>query len=149
MYVVFCIVNVKQVGSIKIGDGLQIKNIAFTSDNTQFLVNCSDCNIYVYSMMDNSRSFVINDKVDKSEWTVATFCRDDYILTASSRKVEHKIFIWNRHTGELVTALEGPYEVLLDASVHTKTKLTIVASKNTSHSINICSKKIIYMEQNS
>eukprot|EP01129_Flabellula_baltica_P000294 TRINITY_DN10326_c0_g1_i1.p1 TRINITY_DN10326_c0_g1~~TRINITY_DN10326_c0_g1_i1.p1 ORF type:complete len:414 (-),score=74.19 TRINITY_DN10326_c0_g1_i1:13-1254(-) len=117
-----------------------IKGMAFSRDGLQFLVNCTDRFIRVYNCDDNFNVYSLHEPVDRRHWNVAKFGRDDFIYSGSGEKAEHKIYIWNRHDGQLFKILEGPTENILDITWHPRHP--IIASCSTYGYIYIWKKQL-------
>jgi COMPASS component SWD1 len=105
-----------------------IKSIGFSRDGRQYILNSMDRAIRIYNVDDNSFSMKLCVTVDQFQWKVSHFYGDDYVISCSSETSSHKIHIWNRHFGQLVTILEGFGKHTILDMIHHPTRPLFVLS---------------------
>jgi COMPASS component SWD1 len=106
-----------------------IKSIGFSRDGRQYLLNSMDRAIRIYNVDDNSFSMKLCVTVDQFQWKVSHFYGDDYVISSSSEISSHKIHIWGRHFGQLVTILEGfGKHTILDMIYHPTRPLFVLSA---------------------
>ncbi|KAJ3023968.1 chromatin binding protein [Thoreauomyces humboldtii] len=89
------------------------------------VVNANDKSIRVFTvreeageiLLENEQRFL--DSVNPLPWAQATFSADgEFVLGGSDVKYAHRIYMWNRHVGNLVKVLDGDRDGLTDLSAH-------------------------------
>jgi len=106
------------VKSVKAGNAI-VKKIVFSKDNKLFLSNSGDRVIRVFDgeTFEFLREF--QDVVNRLQWVSAGFsAMADYLVSATSLRATHNLYIWNCQFGRLIGILEGPKETVLDLQWH-------------------------------
>ncbi|KAG9302313.1 hypothetical protein G9A89_008804 [Geosiphon pyriformis] len=112
----------KILHSEKIAANCSIKNILFSRDGKDIVVNSNDRTIRVFNLEQDGILFLrqnFTDVVNKVQWNQCCFNRDgEYVIGGSAHKMGHYIYIWDKNVGNLVKMLEGPKEQLNDLVWH-------------------------------
>lgn len=125
LYIVDC--ETRQVlSTVKVTTGsAAIKNLQFSQQGRDLVVNSADKVIRCYSILNNNDEFSLElkhkflDSIDQNRWVQCCFSADaEYVVGGSAAKHMHKIFLWEKASGALVKMLDGPHEGLSDFSWH-------------------------------
>ncbi|KAF2077311.1 hypothetical protein CYY_001377 [Polysphondylium violaceum] len=105
--------------TIKIASSnVTIKQIEFSKNCKQMLINSSDKIIRLYSLDTFQQIREYQDSVNRVQWKKCCFStNNEYVVCGMQHKSIHSIFIWST-SGVLVKDLEGPKEGLLDVIWH-------------------------------
>lgn len=108
-----------------------IKSIIISRDEKQILVNCADKTLRLFNIEDFTFAHEMYDAVNMLQWKRCVFSSDgEYIIGGSAQKHEHKIYMWDRHNGQLFKFLEGPKEGIMDLLWHPKRPILVSISNN-------------------
>eukprot|EP01116_Phalansterium_solitarium_P006587 TRINITY_DN18917_c0_g1_i1.p1 TRINITY_DN18917_c0_g1~~TRINITY_DN18917_c0_g1_i1.p1 ORF type:complete len:431 (+),score=109.31 TRINITY_DN18917_c0_g1_i1:47-1339(+) len=103
-----------------------VRNIVFTSNHKQMLINCTD-RIRLYDDADWSTAqpetqikfrAEFFDPVNKMSWKKCCFSSDNEYVIGGSAQKSHHIYVWAKDGGQLQKVLEGPKDAINDLMWH-------------------------------
>lgn len=121
--------------STKLASSSCVRNFTLSRNGSHLLITTSD-KVLRYSdiikegqMLEVKQQGELQDIVNKPQWQCAQFSGNaDFIAAATAGKSEHKIYIWNRTFGNLVSILSGPKEGIENILWHPTLPLIAVMS---------------------
>ncbi|KAJ3145650.1 chromatin binding protein [Geranomyces michiganensis] len=120
-----------QVVSVFRPCGSAIRGLKFDGKGRDLVINVIDKTIRVFTVrrddkeedgeghliFENEQRF--QDSVNHFPWVQAFFSADgEFVIGGSDVKYAHRIYIWNRHVGNLVKVLDGEKDGLVDLAPH-------------------------------
>ncbi|KAI8922016.1 putative retinoblastoma-binding protein 5, partial [Powellomyces hirtus] len=93
--------------------------------SSDLVVNANDKTIRVFTLRRDGEKILLEneqrfqDSVNHLPWVQSSFSADgEFVLGGSDVKHAHRIYMWNRHVGNLVKVLDGEKDGLMDFAAH-------------------------------
>jgi COMPASS component SWD1 len=119
--------------TIKITNG-SLSQICTSRRSNYLAINATDRTIHIFEMnsdMSIQLLYKLQDLIDRNQWRCCTLSSDEeYIIGGLAHKAEHKVYIWDRLSGNLIKILEGPNETIEDLSWHPFLPVLATVSSN-------------------